>query len=206
MRNPFRERIRFVQRKVQLFRRTCASGVVFGDATARPPRDPHTTMTEQPHDDSFSEAHLDSPEYRERLMRKLNCLIAVLEVATAKVRKSLGGPDADVERLTRIRTNLQSTLDVCLRARAALERREALPADLPENLRQVVRETATQVKNDERAATFDKRITPSRLRMRKPPAESSSEREKRKFQLLRPIGKTELTAVDLDELSRRLQT
>ena len=69
----------------------------------------------------FRESHLDSPEYRERLMRKLNCLIAVLEVATAKVDRSIEGPGADVERLGRIRTNLRGTLDVCLRARAALE-------------------------------------------------------------------------------------
>ena len=50
----------------------------------------------------FSESHLDSPEYRRRLMRKLNTLIAVLEVACAKVRQSLSGPDPDIDRLNRI--------------------------------------------------------------------------------------------------------
>lgn len=167
------------------------------------PRTAHT-MTNESHDGSFSEAHLDSPEYRERLMRKLNCLIAVLEVATAKVKKSLTGPDADVDRLTRIRANLQNTLDVCLRARAALERREALPQDLPENLRQVVRETATQAKLDEEAAHSDAQI-PARQRPRRAPIESVSDRERRKFQLLRPIDKQEVSRVDFDELTRRLQ-
>ena len=87
-------------------------------------------MTDQP----FHESDLDSPEYRDRLMRKLNALIAVLEVATAKVRKSLAGPAPDVQRLTKIQSNLTSTLEVCRRARRALERREALPEGLPENL------------------------------------------------------------------------
>ena len=35
-------------------------------------------MSEQPHE-PFKESNLESPEYRERLMRKLNTLIAVLE-------------------------------------------------------------------------------------------------------------------------------
>ena len=38
-------------------------------------------MSEQPQE-PFKESNLESPEYRERLMRKLNTLIAVLEVAS----------------------------------------------------------------------------------------------------------------------------
>ena len=98
-------------------------------------------MSQNPKEEPFSETNLNSPEYRERLMKKLNALIAVLEVATAKVRRSLAGPDPDVERLTRIRNNLQSTLEVCLRARSALERREALPKELPENLNQIIKDS-----------------------------------------------------------------
>ena len=82
-------------------------------------------------DRPFDEDDLESPEYRDRLMRKLNALIAVLEVATAKVRKSLSGSEPDTERLTKIQANLASTLEVCQRARRALERREALPEGLP---------------------------------------------------------------------------
>ncbi|MFN9785399.1 MAG: hypothetical protein ACK57N_02360 [Planctomycetia bacterium] len=141
-------------------------------------------------EEPFREAHLDSPEYRERLMRKLNCLIAVLEVATAKVERTLQVPDADVDRLGRIRTNLRGTLDVCLRARAALERREALPANLPENLAAVVRETAHEMKQPLRRAQT---------------GEFSSEAERRKFRLLRPIAKEEVKMTDLEDLIRRLQ-
>lgn len=145
-------------------------------------------------EEPFSESHLESPEYRERLLRKLNCLIAVLEVATAKVRKSLTGPDADAERLTRIRTNLQSTLDVCLRARAALERREALPKDLATNLVQVVGDVAP---------TPD--LPPAEKRARATRLETSSEREREKLARLGPIDPRHVKLVDLDALAKKLQ-
>jgi len=141
----------------------------------------------------FSESHLESPEHRERLLRKLNCLIAVLEVATAKVRKSLAGPDADTERLTRIRTNLQSTLDVCLRARSALERREALPKELASNLVKVVGE-APPVK-----ALTSKQRRDHALRM-----ETGSDKEREKFARLGPIDPRHVKLVDFDMLSKRL--
>jgi uncharacterized protein YhaN len=145
-------------------------------------------------DEPFSESHLESPEYRERLLRKLNCLIAVLEVATAKVRKSLAGPDADTERLTRIRTNLQSTLDVCLRARAALERREALPKELASNLVQVVGE-----------AVPPRAMTPEERRDHALRLETASDREREKFARLGPIDPRHVRLVDFDMLSKRLQ-
>src|SRR6187551_859017 len=123
-------------------------------------------------DEPFSEAHLESPEYRERLMRKLNCLIAVLEVATAKVKQSMGQPQADMERLGRIRTNLQSTLDVCLRARVALERREGLPREVSTELAQAVQDEAAFLGE-----------VPRRLRHRgTAPLETSSESERTKFE------------------------
>ncbi len=154
-----------------------------------------------PHDEPFSEAHLDCPEYRERLLRKLSCLIAVLEVATAKVRKSLAGSPADVERLARIRANLESTLEVCLRARAALERRQALPRDLARNLGLVI---------------GDSRDLQDRPLQREPPlrisplapgarVEMLSGAEHLKFERLGRIDKRAIAAVDFDELARRLQ-
>jgi len=36
-------------------------------------------MSSQPEEQPFSESHLESPEYRKRLLRKLNTLIAVLD-------------------------------------------------------------------------------------------------------------------------------
>lgn len=148
-------------------------------------------MSDEPQQ-PFKESDLDSPEYRERLMRKLNCLIAVLEVANAKVDRSLAGPEPDVERLQRIKTNLTSTLEVCRRARKALERREALPEGLPENLAAVVRRASEM-----------KRL-PKRL-----PAGSSAEltddAERKRFEMMGRITQQELRAVDFDSLAMRLQ-
>jgi hypothetical protein len=152
-------------------------------------------MKPEPHDESFQETNLNTPEYRERLMRKLNCLIAVLEVATAKVKKSLADPAADTERLSRIRTNLQSTLDVCVRARAALERREALPKELPENLSQVIEETkVVEVRGGERSVKRGRAVKGG-----------SRQDERRKFRGMGSIQKAEIVKVDLDELTRKLQ-
>lgn len=143
-------------------------------------------------DEPFKESDLESPEYRERLMRKLNTLIAVLEVANAKVSRSLDGPEPDMERLLKIRTNLSSTLEVCKRARRALQRRESLPEGLPENLAQVVR-TAGKVKR------FPKRLPIGST------AEMSSSEERRRFENMGRITPADLEGVDLDDLATKLQ-
>ena len=52
---------------------------------------------------------ISSSEYRARLMTKLNCLIAVLEVAITKISKSMDLPGANEERLLKIRSNLENT-------------------------------------------------------------------------------------------------
>jgi len=145
-------------------------------------------MSEEP----FNETDLESPEYRERLMRKLNTLIAVLEVASAKVRRSLDGPDPDMDRLIKIRTNLSSTLEVCKRARRALQRRESLPEGLPENLAEVVR-TAGKVKR------FPKRLPVGST------AEMSSSEERKRFEHMGRITPSDLRGVDLDQLAMKLQ-
>jgi len=144
-------------------------------------------MPNKPTPEPFNEQNLEDPEYRDRLMRKLNCLIAVLEVANAKVRRSLAGPTPDVDRLTKIKTNLTSTLDVCRRAKRALERRESLPEGLPENLAQVVRRTPTVE-------------LPTAAEV-----EMSSPDEHRRFEQMGRITSEELANVDLDDLARRLQ-
>lgn len=154
-------------------------------------------MSDTPEREPFSESQLDSPQYRERLMRKLNCLIAVLEVATTKVQKSLAGPDPDVDRLKRIQSNLQGTLEVCVRARTALERREALPKDLPENLATVVGEDG--MNGDFVPKHTWKALPEGSL------AEMSSREERSKFERLGRIEETEIRSCDLEELSRLLQ-
>jgi len=154
-------------------------------------------MSENPKDDPFSESDLSSTEYRERLTRKLNCLIALLEVAMARVRRSLAGPDPDVERLTKIRANLQSTLDVCLRARTALEKHEPLPDDLPESLSQVGRAPLPEQK---RVVRPHAAALPSGSRH-----ELGSLEELRKFQRMGKITEQEVESVDIEDLTRKLQ-
>ena len=160
-------------------------------------------MSQSNDEENFEETNLESAEYRERLMRKLNCLIALLEVAMARVRKSLAGPDPDVERLTRIRTNLKSTLDVCIRARTALERREALPKDLPATLAQV----AETQRIERRERPNPEHVL--RPKLDKLPenasVEMSSQAEQRKFERLGRIRQSELESVDFEDLSRKLQ-
>lgn len=141
----------------------------------------------------FSESHLDSPEYRKRLLRKLNTLIAVLEVACAKVRRSLAGPDPDVERLKRIQKNLKDTLAVCIRAKTALERCEKLPADLSTSLSQVTDDQGLALPAGE-----------LRARRRGSAVEMTSNAEEIKFAELGPIDPGEIHTCDLDELCRQL--
>jgi hypothetical protein len=144
-------------------------------------------MSSQP-EEPYSDSHLDSPEYRKRLLRKLNTLIAVLEVACAKVRRSLEGPDPDIERLTRIQNNLKETLQVCLRAKRALERSDSKPAE------------PVEVEN-EAPPQLPAQASPSGLGRAE---ELSSPDEQRKFQRLGPIDLREVRACDLELLCQRL--
>jgi hypothetical protein len=145
-------------------------------------------MSSQPEETPFNESHLESPEYRKRLLRKLNTLIAVLEVACAKVRRSLAGPDPDIERLTRIQNNLKETLSVCLRAKSALERCEE--------------------QSSSQAAALEK-LVPQQLpgqQAAEKKSELTSVDEQRKFERLGPIDLREVRACDLDELCQKLIT
>ena len=149
-------------------------------------------MSSQPEEQPFSDSHLDSPEYRKRLLRKLNTLIAVLEVACAKVRRSLAGPDPDIERLTRIQSNLKETLQVCLRAKRTLERCE-----------QKASETAAKgVENTVPAQLPPPPSQPAPAEARV--GELSTRDEQRKFQRLGPIDLREVRACDLDSLCQKL--
>ena len=150
-------------------------------------------MSAQPEEQPYSDSHLDSPEYRKRLLRKLNTLIAVLEVACAKVRRSLAGPDADVERLLRIQKNLKDTLQVCLRAKKALEHCERLPADLPPGLAMLPAPAAATPAASEQTPRASGRGS-----------ELSSTEEQKKFEQLGPIDLREVRACDLDALCRQL--
>ncbi|MFT7485047.1 MAG: hypothetical protein ACI9F9_000893, partial [Candidatus Paceibacteria bacterium] len=86
-------------------------------------------MTEKPNNENepFNESNLNSAEYRDRLTRKLNCLIALLEVAMARVRRSLSGPDPDVERLSKISRPLRLCVRRWMRSFAIRLRSCAFP-------------------------------------------------------------------------------
>ena len=154
-------------------------------------------MSSQPEEQPYSDSHLDSPEYRRRLLRKLNTLIAVLEVACAKVRRSLAGPDPDVERLTRIQNNLKETLQVCLRAKNALERCEQ-GGERPRGAEALEGEPVRQLPAPAPAAAS----APEPAQQAK--SELSSVDEQRKFQRLGPIDLREVRACDLDSLCQKL--
>lgn len=146
-------------------------------------------MQDQPQQ-PFSENNLDSAEYRERLKRKLSCLIAVLEVATAKVRQSLAGPAPDVDRLSRIQKNLQDTMDVCVRARSALEKRGSLPSGLSADLAKAVNPNL---------------VANAPTEPRREARHEFSSSEAKKFSRLPKIDSSMIGACDFDELSRLLQ-
>lgn len=122
---------------------------------------------------------LGSTEYRTRLTTKLNCLIAVLEVAIAKITKSMDTPGANEDRLTKIRGNLENTLSICHRAKQTLDRTQAN-------------------KQTARGENANKDMTARDY------VELTSIEEYRKFRNMAPITKNELDTIDFDELSRRL--
>lgn len=122
---------------------------------------------------------LSSSEYRSRLMTKLNCLIAVLEVAIGKISKSMGLPGANEERLLKIRTNLENTLAICHRAKQTLEKTS---------------NAKTQAVRD---------AEPNKMTARDY-VELSSIDAYRKFKRMTPIQNSELQQIDFDELARRL--
>ena len=136
-------------------------------------------MDASPNDKPKPHDVLSSSEYRARLMTKLNCLIAVLEVAIAKISKSMDLPGANEERLLKIRSNLENTLAICHRARQTLERANGNgrePAARPDRSRMSARDYVELCSID----------------------------EYRKFKRMRPIQKEDLDAVDFEELARRL--
>lgn len=132
------------------------------------------------------ENNLSSSEYRTRLLTKLNCLIAVLEVAIAKISRSMSVPGANAERLLRIQDNLKNTLSICNRAKQTLEHggADATPA-LP-----APKKTAAKA-NRAKMSYRDY-------------VELSSIDEYNKFKKLPPIRSEEVSSTDLDALIEKL--
>lgn len=59
-------------------------------------------------------------EQRLEMLAKVEALISVLELARGKVLSNLTQRGVDVDRLLRVREQVESTLQVCRRARVAL--------------------------------------------------------------------------------------
>lgn len=128
---------------------------------------------------------LSSAEYRARLLTKLNCLVAVLEVAIGKIAKSMDIPGSNEERLLKIRSNLENTLAICNRAKETLER-----AANGKSARASARRAPAG--DDGSGMTARDYV------------ELSSIEEYRKFRGMSPIGKSDIESLDFDELARRL--
>lgn len=122
---------------------------------------------------------LSSVEYRTRLTTKLNCLIAVLEVAIGKITKSMDVPGANEERLLKIRGNLENTLSICHRAKQTLDRT-------------AVGKSPAQKSEERRSMTARDYV------------ELTSIDEYRKFRKMEPIKRDDLSAIDFDDLAKRL--
>lgn len=129
---------------------------------------------------------LSSTEYRSRLLNKLNCLVAVLEVAIGKVEKSLEADDSNQERLLRIKANLENTLAICRRAKGTLETKT------PDDRTVRALEAPATEPRPEKHETFRCYV------------ELSSIDEFRKFKNLPAIDKDDVSEVDIDELARKL--
>lgn len=127
---------------------------------------------------------LSSAEYRAKLMTKLNCLIAVLEVAIAKIAKSMDLPGANEERLLKIRSNLENTLSICKRARTTLERGGSAP-----RIGSAAAPAAASTQESMSARDY---------------VELSSIEEYRKFKSLPPIQHSDLETLDIEDLVRKL--
>ncbi|MBM3974036.1 MAG: hypothetical protein FJ301_08050 [Planctomycetes bacterium] len=122
---------------------------------------------------------LSSLEYRSRLATKLNCLITVLEVAIGKITKGLDVPGANEERLLKIRGSLENTLAICTRAKQTLDKAAA--------------PTPSSAKAEGKAAMSARDYV-----------ELASIDEYRKFRMMEPITREQVSQVDLEELARKL--
>lgn len=130
------------------------------------------------------QSSLSSAEYRAKLLTKLNCLIAVLQVAIAKISKGMDLPGANEDRLLKVRTNLENTLSICKRAKGTLEK----------GMGMAPHKRLDPARNKREAGKMSYRDY----------VELSSIDEYKKFKTLPPIEDTELASVDLDKLIQDL--
>ncbi|MBI3819232.1 MAG: hypothetical protein HY286_11110 [Planctomycetes bacterium] len=158
-----------------------------------------------PDDSSLQQPNnLDPTAQREQLLRKLNCLIAVLEAAISKVRRNQEDGNTDPDRLERIRINLENTLTICQRAKLTLEKRGMLPANLPPEVREAVGAQNLIAPRRPRHARKRKLQKTEGQMSYRDYVELSSVEEYKKFRELRPISKVDIDNHDIDSLADKL--
>jgi hypothetical protein len=133
---------------------------------------------------------LSSEEYRVRLVNKLNCLIAVLEVAISKITRSVDTAPDRADRLLKIRANLENTLAICRRARGTLETKSTASAQMPPKQLPPAKHAK---RGDVEKMTYRDYV------------EFLSVEEYRRFKTLPPITDREIKSLDFDNLIGRLQ-
>src|SRR5262249_54373477 len=107
-------------------------------------------------------------------------LIAVLEVAIAKITRSMELPGSNEDRLLKIRSNLENTLAICTRAKQSLEK--SMTPSLP----------APETRTATRDMTYRDYV------------ELGSIEEYQKFKKMAPISNEDISHLDVDDLIRRL--
>ncbi len=110
----------------------------------------------------------------------------MLQLAIAKISRSMDLPGANEERLLRIRSNLENTLSICKRAKGTLEMGVEGPAH---------RGSSERLGEDD--------VDPGKMSYRDY-VELSSIDEYKKFKELPPIEVHDLDDVDLEDLIRKL--
>ncbi len=149
-------------------------------------------------------------EYKARLLNKLNCLIAVLEVAIEKIKKSLSLPQANVKRLSKIQENLENTLGICLRARETLIKKGGIQGASQTcsltRKEEPLPPAAPQAPRDEKPGQKGSPPVKGVKMTFRDYVELSSIQEYKKFKKMPPIQPKDVLKVDLDELIRKLMT
>ncbi|MBK8181236.1 MAG: hypothetical protein IPK67_20625 [Planctomycetes bacterium] len=118
-----------------------------------------------------------------------------------QVRRSMDATGADVAKLGRIRKNLQDTLDVCVRARSALEQRGKISGALADDLSKVSPDLAQSARALHEAGA----MSGPRKAARKRPGDWTSAAEAARLARQPRIRAADVTGCDLDQLARQLQ-
>ncbi len=137
-------------------------------------------------------------QYQGRLLNKLNCLIAVLEVAISKINQSIKISNANPEKLEKIRNNLENTLAICKRAKETLEKR------MKGKNREVKQGSSCSfARGEKERENKEKRIPDGKMTYRDY-VELSSIKEYQKFKKLPPIKMKDVKNTDIEALIRKL--